>query len=101
VGRHDRRRRLFGVTGTALAITVVLAPVGMPLLWLAHRHRLAAEGTVARRADVELTGHLASVLRGFASVERRPMPPSDFYRGGGNRAGARRRSVAVDRDPYR
>ena len=101
VSRHDRRRRLLGVVGTALALSVVLAPLGIPLLWLAHRHRLAAEGTVSQRADVPVAEHLASVMRGFVSLERRPMSPAAFRRGGGTRAPVRRPPVATDRDPYR
>lgn len=101
VGRHDRRRPWLGALGTALTLSVVLAPLGLPLLWLAHQHRLAAAGSVARRADVPLGEHLVIVLRGFLSVERRPIPPSDFYRGGGNRAAGHPRSIGVKRGPYR
>lgn len=81
VGRHDRARRWLGGVGTALALTGILAPVGLPLLWRAHLHRLAADGTVARRDETPLGAHLRDVFRKFLTLERGQDTPADFYRG--------------------
>lgn len=87
VERHDRRRRWFGALGTVLTVSGVLAPLGLPLVWAAHRHRLAAEGTVSRRAAVPLGDHLASVLRCFCSFDRQPTGSRRFRRGGSRPVG--------------
>lgn len=81
VGRHDRERRVLGGAGMALTLSGILAPVGLPLLWRAHLHRRAADGTVARRDDTPLGEHLRAVLEGFLTFERGRDPPADFYRG--------------------
>lgn len=62
----------------ALTLSLVLAPVGLPLLWRASRHRLAAEGTVTQRAEESLGEHLSSVLRGFLALERHREPVAEF-----------------------
>lgn len=63
VDRHDRWRLLLGATGMVLSLTVVFAPVGVPLLWRAHRHRLAAAGSVSHRGEAGLREQLGAVLR--------------------------------------
>lgn len=70
VATHDRRRLLLGGLGTALALSVVLAPVGLALVRRARAHRLAAEGTVTRRGASEAPEPLA-VLRAFLSLDPR------------------------------
>lgn len=63
VDSHDRWRLLLGASGMVLSLSVVFAPVGLPLLWRAHRHQLAAAGSVTRRGDPGLREHLVGVLR--------------------------------------
>lgn len=63
VDSHDRWRFLMGGLGTLMSLSLVFAPVGLPLLWRAHRHRLAAEGTVTRRPELGVRDHLEAVLR--------------------------------------
>lgn len=82
VGRHDRPRLVLGTLGMALSLTVVLAPVGLPLLWRARRHRLAADGTVTRREPDAVGEHLARVLRAHLGLGRPGAPAGDFLRGG-------------------
>lgn len=60
--RHERRRRWLGALGTLSCLSVVLAPLGVPLLWLAYRHRLAAEGTVTRRPESAVGHHLRTAI---------------------------------------
>lgn len=62
LARHDRSRRRLGALGTVLCLSVVLAPVGAPLLWLAYRHRLAAGGTVTTRPEPSLGAQLRTVI---------------------------------------
>lgn len=82
---HDRRRRWFGGLGTLLTLTVALAPLGLPLLYLALGHRRAAEGTVTRRSDAPLGADLRTVVGGFLSLDR---PATDGGRSGvGRRRG--------------
>lgn len=56
----------------AMTLTLVLAPVGLPMLWLANRHRLAVAGTVTRRAERALLGQLSAVLRFHLGLAREP-----------------------------
>lgn len=60
---HDRWRILLGGVGTLMTLTVVFAPFGMPLVWRAHRHQRAADGTVTSRDYRAIRAHVASVLR--------------------------------------
>lgn len=78
VDDHHRPRLLLGAVGTALTLTVALAPVGLPLLWAAHRHRLAAAGTVTTTASPALGAHVGDVLRRHLRLE----PERESYRGG-------------------
>lgn len=94
VARHDRRRLLLGGLGTALSLSVVLAPVGLPLLWLARRERVAAEGSVTRRTTADPTEHLRGVLRRHVGLDR-GRPPEDDGRRGGAPAG----SLDVSHEP--
>ncbi len=68
VTTHDRHRLLLGAIGTALALSVVLSPVGLALVHRARYHRLAADGTVTHRAA---HGELApsEILRAFLSLD--------------------------------
>jgi len=63
VASHHPWRLALGTVGMALTLSLVLAPVGIPLLWRARSHHRAAAGTVTRRDDVAVTAHLATVLR--------------------------------------
>lgn len=63
VARSDRLRKAYGFAGMALTLSVVLAPVGLPLLWLGYRHREIAHGTVTSTGRVPLLDHAATVLR--------------------------------------
>lgn len=96
VDRHDRRRLWLGAVGTAMTLSIVLAPIGLPVLWAAHRHRLAAAGSVGQRAEVPIGEHLRSVIWGFLTIERRSTPAADL-----RRAEARRGAVGVDGEHHR
>lgn len=63
VQRHERARLWLGAAGMVLTLSLVLAPIGLPLLWRAHHHRAAAAGTVGRRADPGVREHLEGVMR--------------------------------------
>lgn len=65
---HDRRRLSYGALGTALTLSGVFAPVGLPLLWRAHCHRRLADGSVAAADDAPLGDHLLAVLRDHLSL---------------------------------
>lgn len=67
---HDRQRFLFGALGMAMSLSVVLAPIGLPLLWWAYRERLAVGGTVTRRAPDRPADHLRRVLRRQLALAR-------------------------------
>lgn len=69
VADHDRRRLALGATGTALTLSLVLAPVGLPLLWFANRHRMAAAGTVTAPAGTPSIDHVGELLRRWLSLE--------------------------------
>lgn len=79
---HDRWRFLWGVPGTLLTLSLVLAPIGLPMIMKARQHRLAAEGTV--------TAPRSSSWRHAVGLGRdqpqRPWPPwmaaGEFTRGG-------------------
>ena len=87
VARHDRPRLLFGGIGMALSLTLVLAPLGLPLLWRAHRHRLAADGTVTSRASTSVREEFAATLRSHLDVTPPSAPSGDFLRGRGSPEG--------------
>jgi hypothetical protein len=75
VDDHDRQRVLLGGLGMALSLSVVLAPIGLPLVWQARRHRLAAAGSVTGRQAIHPAVHLGHVLRrhlGLARPDRSP-----------------------------
>lgn len=61
--RHDRARRWLGAIGMATALSGVLAPVGVPMLWRAYRHRLAAAGSVTRHVDPAPAEHVRRAMR--------------------------------------
>lgn len=46
--RHNRNRFLWGIPGTLLTLSVVGAPVGLPMVWKAYEHRKAHERAVVR-----------------------------------------------------
>lgn len=85
VARHDRPRLLLGTIGMALSLTVVLAPVGLPILWQARRHQLAADGNVTGRESAALRQQLARVIRSHLGLGRPAAPAGDFFRGGRSR----------------
>lgn len=71
VGRHDRRRCWLGVVGSALTLSGVLAPIGLPLLWRARQHHLAATGSVTHRAQPALRSQLRDALHDFLALDPR------------------------------
>lgn len=70
--RHDRLRLVFGIVGTALSLTLVLAPLGLPLVWLAYRHRLASRDAGPAAGPTGLN----AVLRRHLGL----LPPKDSSR---------------------
>lgn len=81
VGRHNRRRLYFGFVGTLLTLTVVLSPLGLPLLWVAHRDRKRTQGAAIGVESETLRAHLSAVLRHHLGLEPPVEPPVDFTRG--------------------
>lgn len=82
VAAHDRWRFTWGIPGTIITLTIVLAPIGLPMLWKAYQHRLAAEGTVTAKRS---TGNLLKgVLDTDHAAEEWPPweAPGEFTRGG-------------------
>lgn len=69
VADHDRARLALGAAGTALTLSLVLAPLGLPLLVAARRHRLAADGTVTAPASAAPLDHGWTVLRRWLSLD--------------------------------
>lgn len=82
VDHHHRARLWLGGLGTALTLSIVLAPVGLALLWRAHHHRVAAAGTVTRREAPAVAEHLARVLRHHVGLARPIESPDEFRRVG-------------------
>lgn len=80
IDQHNRWRLYLGAVGTVLTLTVVLAPLGLPLLWWAHRHRRLAEGTVATGPARPLLGHLGAVIRHHLDLKEMPHPAGEFTR---------------------
>lgn len=95
VTTHDRPRLLLGGLGTALSASLVLAPVGLPLLWLARRQRLAAEGSVTRRAASTPADDLVRVIRRHLRLTPRAGRPSESSGG----TGATRDALDVTHGP--
>lgn len=85
VADHDRWRIIWGIPGMILTLTIVLAPLGLPMIWKAYQHRLAAEGTITAKRS---TGN---ILKGVLDIdhEAEEWPPweapGEFTRGGSNR----------------
>lgn len=84
---HNRRRLYLGAAGIVLTLSIVLAPLGLPMLWLAHRHRQLAEVTVTERPRTRLIPHLRRVLHRQLDLDYSFQPRAEFTRGssGGNR----------------
>lgn len=80
IGRHNQLRLAFGIVGMLLTMTVVLSPIGLPMLGMAHRHRRLASGSVTTYSKTPLSTHLTSVLRYHLDLER--AKPPEFTRGG-------------------
>lgn len=78
---HNRRRLWLGAIGTVLTLTVVLSPIGIPLLWRAHRHRQLAETTVTEQPSSTLGGQLRSVFKRQLGLDKPAMSQADFTRG--------------------
>lgn len=84
VERHDRPRLLLGAIGTALTLSVVGAPLGVPLLWRAYRHRRLARGSVTAPSTTSLGTLVRSVLRQHLELPG-PVPRGGPFTRGGER----------------
>lgn len=82
VAHHNRRRLALGAIGTVLTLTIVFAPVGLPLLAASHRHRSLATGTATTPTETTFLAHLRGVLAHQLAVDRSDLPRGDFTRGG-------------------
>lgn len=82
VTSHHRWKLIWGIPGMVMSLSVVFTPLGLPMLWKAYRHRLAAEGTVTASRST------SGILRGMVGIgqSRDPWPPweaqGEFTRGG-------------------
>lgn len=79
---HNRRRLYLGALGTGLTLTVVLAPIGIPILLAAARQREFAERGVTQQEQKSLWSHVQAVLRHHISLEPLIEPNHEFTRGG-------------------
>lgn len=86
LARHNRRRFYLGALGTLLTLTIVLAPIGVPLLLSAARHRSLAEGTVTRHEPRSLADHIRAVIRHQLSLTPTFGSTGEFTRGGSDAA---------------
>lgn len=82
VDRHNHWRVILGSLGTVMTCSVVLAPLGIPLLWLADWHRRRAAGTVTATTTEPVTGHLRGLARHYLSLDPLAGATADFTRGG-------------------
>ena len=91
IARHNRWRFVWGLPGMLLIVSGLFAPLGVPLLMKAHRHRLAAEGSVTTRKAA------AELRRGvFTPADQSRASPlsaanAEFTRGGSRRDGSESR----------
>lgn len=81
VAHHNRIRLVLGGVGTVLTLTIVLAPIGIPMLLAAGRHRRLAESTVTRDDAKPLGAHLRAVLRHQLSLTPTIERSGEFTRG--------------------
>lgn len=58
VAEHNRPRLPCGSIGVVLSLSVILSPVGLPLLWLAHGHLRRAQGDVTTGASISIYEHV-------------------------------------------
>ena len=89
VDDHDRPRVLLGFLGTALTLSVVGAPLGVPMLWRAYRHRRLARGTVTDPSPTPLGALVGSVLRQHLELTG-PVPHGASFARGGERPDVKR-----------
>lgn len=82
VSAHNRRRLYLGAVGTVLTMTVILAPIGVPVLLAATRHREIAEWGVTQPDGSSRWAHLRAVLRHQFSLKQKIDPRKEFTRGG-------------------
>ena len=82
-GRHNRWRLFYGGVGTVLTLSVVFAPVGIPMLLAADHHRRQASGG---RDAPGLLAHARAVIR--SHVDLSAPTRRDFTRGGARYASA-------------
>lgn len=75
--RHNRWRLFYGGVGTALTLSLVFAPVGIPMLLAADHHRRQASGS---RDGPRLVDHMADVIR--SHVDFGGSTRGEFTRGG-------------------
>lgn len=78
--RHNELRYYFGVIGTLLSLTIVLAPLGLPLVGLAYRHRQLAEGTVTEPPRTGFFTHVRRVINHQMNLEYSIEQPAEFTR---------------------
>lgn len=81
IAEHNRLRLSLGFVGTILTLTVVLAPVGLPMLWLAYRHCRRAEGSVTPAAETLFRDHILAVMRQHLGLRASMEGGSNFNRG--------------------
>lgn len=81
VARHNRLRLVLGGVGMVLTLSIVLAPIGIPMLLAADRHRGLAAGTATRDDAKPLSAHLRAVLRHQLSLTPPTERNREFTRG--------------------
>lgn len=84
LARHNRLRLVLGGVGTVLTLTIVLAPIGIPLLLAAERHRRLAVGTATSDDAKPIGAHLRAVLHQQLSLTRTIERNGEFTRASGD-----------------
>lgn len=77
---HNRRRLWLGAAGMVLTLSVVFAPIGLPLLWAANRHLRLARG--GGRQTRSILGHLLAVGKRQSALDGPRFHREEFTRGG-------------------
>lgn len=77
---HNRRRLVYGLLGTALTLSVVGAPLGISLLWLAVHHRRQYERGVGGEVSELTLTDVSRTLRQQLSLDPGALDAHPHYR---------------------
>lgn len=75
--RHNRWRLFYGSLGTVLTLSIVFAPIGLPMLLAANHHRRMSNGGDDAPSHLQHAGAVIRSHLGLPATNR-----GDFTRGG-------------------